>query len=379
MKRSIILFLILTLHVFSQSSILNETFSDFTFDSTDADLVWHYRFIGDAEAVNDLSGNGLTLTKVNSIGDSITANKSIILAGGAVVYGNGTSQYYSINNANAIKANNFSTVVKYNLEAAAADEYLYAYRFGRHRVLSTATLTSYVYYNGTGFVGGNTADVKVDSTWHIAVFTKTSTGGTGGKLYLDNVLKVNRAEDTTAIVPFDNVLTFYGNLNSGTSASNWSKGWINEAFMLNRILSTKEIAEITYLAAEWNSKNGGLFRSNWAFNQGFATDTISHVITVAGAAVGYIDAWGAAGGETLSVYNAAGDAQTFVLTTDSTRYTISSITFAENDSLFVGSAGTVTVDNVYLETAPDVSPNIYSNNFTGFPEFPDFINDEVIQ
>jgi len=82
---------------------------------------------------------------------------------------------------------------------------------------------------------------------------------------------------------------------------------------------------------------------------------------------------------TLSIYNKAGDIQTFELNTDSTRYTIPFITFTENDSIFVGSAGTVTVDNVYLEDSPAISSNLYSNNFTGFPEFPDFINDEAIQ
>ncbi|TVM01899.1 MAG: hypothetical protein CV087_10235 [Candidatus Brocadia sp. WS118] len=99
----------------------------------------------------------------------------------------------------------------------------------------------------------------------------------------------------------------------------------------------------------WYSKNGGVFRDieNHPWAQGIINDTIYYP-TPASIANGRFDAWGNSGGETLYVFNKAGDSQSFVLTTDSTRYTISSITFAENDSVFLSTTGTVLIDNIYL-------------------------------
>jgi len=192
---------------------------------------------------------------------------------------------------------------------------------------------------------------------------------------------LNGAEKTTATTGTPAILAMDTNFRIGIKADNTRPLIGNVALikLYDQQLTDKDVKEETFLPGAWHSKTGGLTGVIGKYNLGIVADTVSHAITTTGAAVGHIDAWGASGGEILSAYNKAGYFQTFELTTDSTRYTISSITFAANDSLFIGSAGTVTVDNIYLETAPDVSPNIYSNNFTGFPEFPDFINDEAIQ
>jgi len=101
----------------------------------------------------------------------------------------------------------------------------------------------------------------------------------------------------------------------------------------------------------WYSKNGGVFRDieNHSWAQGIINDTIYYPMP-ASTANGRFDAWGNSGGETLYVFNKAGDFQSFILTTDSTRYTIASITFAANDSIYLRTTGTILIDNIYLTT-----------------------------
>jgi len=98
---------------------------------------------------------------------------------------------------------------------------------------------------------------------------------------------------------------------------------------------------------KWYSKNAGVGRLNFEFNQKIVNDTIYYPIPQTEAS-GYLDAWGASGGETLYIFNRAGDSQNFVLTTDSTRYNVNTITFAANDSFYIYTAGTAYIDNVYL-------------------------------
>jgi len=101
------------------------------------------------------------------------------------------------------------------------------------------------------------------------------------------------------------------------------------------------------ITSNWYSKNGGVSRSNWGYNQIITNDTIYYPMPQCEAS-GHLDAWGASGGETLYIFNKAGDSQDFTLTTDSTRYAITPIIFSENDSFYVYTAGTAYIDNIYL-------------------------------
>jgi len=149
----------------------------------------------------------------------------------------------------------------------------------------------------------------------------------------------------------------------------------------DKALSKKEIREWGFLANGWHSKNGGVTRDliNNPWVQGLMADTLFLSIDTTGIVSGHLDAWGANGGESLYIFNKAGDSQTITnLSILSQRFNIYSITFAASDSIYFYSPGTVYIDNIYLEMG-ESSPNVFSNNFTGFPEYPDFINDEVIQ
>jgi len=107
----------------------------------------------------------------------------------------------------------------------------------------------------------------------------------------------------------------------------------------------------------WLSKNGGVFRDliNHPFAQGVNNDTIFHSMPQCSVVTGYIDSWGASGGETLYIFNKAGDSQNFNLTTDSTRFAVSGILFDNADSVYIYSAGTVFIDNLYLEIQRQLS------------------------
>jgi len=211
-----------------------------------------------------------------------------------------------------------------------------------------------------------------NNTWHKLVFTYD---GDKQRVYFDGVL-ISTSASRGSGQPAGTSKAYIS-----TTGAAYFPGYIAQIVFADTVWGLKEVKEFGNLAWGWLSKNGGVTRNG--FNQGIIADTVYHAIGAAGTAAGRVDAWGASGGETLKVFNKAGDSQNFVLTTDSTRYTISSIIFAASDSIYfsAGAGETSYIDNVYLETAPAVAAvvNIYSNNFTGFPEFPDFINDEAIQ
>jgi len=115
-----------------------------------------------------------------------------------------------------------------------------------------------------------------------------------------------------------------------------------------------EVSGATVEPQIWYSKNGDVSRGNvgvsgakWEFNEIIRSDTI-YIAVPQCIALGYLDAWGETGGEVLSVFNKAGDIQSYILTTDSTRYNIEEITFADDDTFYVGCADSAYLDNIYL-------------------------------
>jgi len=381
-----LIFLLLTSIAFSQV-LLNETFSNFLPDTTGKKIIAQYQF--NATAGTDISQFSHTLTpsgfSTNYADELVPGNP---IDGGNALDFNGSNEY-------------LYTTTASDFYMIDGEDYTWSF-ICKMPNLWTGTVIGIGSGNDMYIRAANAALNGVgiytrfnDGTdiydWTRGASTPWIVGWNKCSIVWDD-------SDSLAIyingvaVPVLTANGTFSNINNVASAGNFYIGRIpaGQYFgeilayveVANTALTPKQVKELAWLAPGWVSLSGGVCRDTtggiWAFNQGIMTDTISHSIA-AGAAVGHIDAWGATGGETLTVFNKAGVSQNFILTTDSTRYTISSITFAENDSLFIGSAGTVTVDNVYLETAPDVSPNIYSNNFTGFPEFPDFINDEAIQ
>ena len=160
------------------------------------------------------------------------------------------------------------------------------------------------------------------------------------------------------------------------SALWWYDGVIVSVRLMSRLVTDKEIVEDIYLSRGYSAKGLGIFRTD--FNQGIIDeDTVYCAINSPGAAIGRIDAWGASGGETLTVFNKAGDTQSFELTTDSTRYTISSIAFAADDSIYfsAGAGDTLYIDNVYLEPAPpEISAAPVSSSIAQFNQIQGIIN-----
>jgi len=382
MKIIILILLILNFYIYPQI-ILNDDFSSFMSSYSNDSMIFKYDFDSSETTYDDLSGYGNHLTASASL--NFAAGNPMINGGKGLQF-DGTNYLYRNEN------NDPHFLIQPNQDYTFICVLKTPVSWSGNKVLidvgSSSPTEWWLEFNNSGSV---IAGQYANSTAKTAVVQSALVN----QLYLF-VITIDRDGANIGWRNGDKYIspspiTGFASYKLGDSptrkprfGSTWANtnkfnGVIYFAALIKQILSDKQTKEFGFLAYGWKSKNGGVARNNWAFNQGIVADTVYHAIGTAGAAIGRVDAWGASGGETLSVYNMAGDVQTFELTTDSTRYTISSITFSSNDSLFIGSAGTVTVDNVYLETAPDVSPNIYSNNFTGFPEFPDFINDEAIQ
>jgi len=389
-KIILVVWVFLTIAVYPQA-LINEKFNDFTRGEENciAAFIFGTHYHNDKETgkqINqDLSSNSNNLSLAGwadyaaLLADTIS-NLSYLYKGDNVIDPADAGTYLYSTDADFSLTSTWSIEFYFKLPNTGASSNGYVNKltasgnFPGYAVRPTVTQVRIYTSNGTG--GGswsNHSEIVGTGGYHVCVWTFSS----GNYTIFHNQTKFSGSgKQTPATTPGTE---FRIGRDETTNESNWLLMGLR---VLNVALSDKVAKEAGFLALQWNSKKGGVTRDveNHPWAQGIVADTISHSIA-AGSTIGHLDAWGASGGETLSVYNVAGDVQTFELTTDSTRYTISSITFAENDSLFIGSTGTVTVDNVYLETAPAVNgaANIYANKFSIFPEFPDFLNDEAIQ
>ncbi|TVM01823.1 MAG: hypothetical protein CV087_10355 [Candidatus Brocadia sp. WS118] len=107
---------------------------------------------------------------------------------------------------------------------------------------------------------------------------------------------------------------------------------------------------------DWESKNGRVSRS-WDFRIELNNDTIFSEMPKSQVKNGSIDLWGESGGESVKIYNLNGFNQTFIITTDSTRYSINPFFFADNDTFFIGSIGNIIIDNLIFYGPSNLSVN----------------------
>jgi len=366
--------------------VLNEDFSNFfPKDSLGAYSFWPMDNTNfPPNSFTDRSGNNKTLTANGSTAGQVQA--SILIQNGYSEDFNASGSFFRHDDAywNALSTSGFSFVVAIRFESLTGSLFIYTRDDGgsnrQFGFLTNGTQARFYCYNSGGEFRRPSSSLSTN-TWYLFVGIYDTTGATGSlNLYRNGTVSaealVGTANDTLR-TPTGIAFNISG-IASGALDMNAD---VSLLALYRGALSTKRAKEIGFLAANWNSENGGVTRdlANHPWAQGIISDTIFTAIGTTGTASGHVDAWGASGGETLYIFNKSGDVQSITnLSTLSQRFNIYSITFAASDSIYFYSPGTVYIDNVYLE-AGESSPNAYSNSFTGFPKFSDFINDEAIQ
>ncbi|TVM01822.1 MAG: hypothetical protein CV087_10350 [Candidatus Brocadia sp. WS118] len=389
-QMKIIIFL-LSFIMIGKGQILNETFSDFVPDSSGMTAFWVFdslwqRTNGNNTIGHDASGNGHSLSASGfSIGDQLTGDSPLYVGGNTQNLISSSNNYFSQNDA-GLNANTSDLLI---LALVKVSDYTgqvisrYSAGGGIQFRMSNSSNNgkglTFIGYDGTTSRTeyNNSTTLWTYSEWvKIAVLYHPASSGANIQAWVNNT----EVSLTVSGGDFEDISTTTGVRIGQVVNVQYFNGYIAAISYIINGTWDKAAKEYFYLANGWRSKNGDVIRNAFAFNQGIVADTIFRNISTVGAAVGRVDAWGASGGETLTIFNKAGDSQSFELTTDSTRYIISSITFAADDSVYfsAGAGETLYIDNVYLEASP-ATANIYANKFSAFPEFPDFINDEAIQ
>jgi len=390
------IFLLLLLpFMLTAQPVLNDSFNNF-FDPADTvgcrffvvlNSAWHTDFGGENDSIiEDLSpfGNDLSIgtwADYDALIASETHASSAYQNGLVPDFDHATKHYLydTGNSAIALATGNWTMLVSYYPTDLTTAWRLHLIFMGH---ASTAAHGAFLYvqnthtqdFDLTATAGPNgTPALSPVNSWFFGAATSNS--GTI-QMYLNQVAYGSPLAMSPNITGSEIGI---GHINTLVANAWGYEGGIEVVKIYNSALSLKQIKEFGYLAVNWNSKNGGVTRQLAGFHQGIVNDTVYTAIGTTGTASGYVDVWGDSGGENLYIFNKAGDIQSITnLSTLSQRFNIYSITFTASDSIYFYSPGTIYIDNVYLE-ARESSPNVYSNNFTGFPEFSDFINDEVIQ
>jgi len=355
MKQIFLIFILLA--TLQGQTVLNETFSNFFPDSIPAYAFWPMdNTTYPPNSINDRSGNSKTLTVGAATAGQTQA--SILVSGGYSEDFNASGSFFRHDDAywNVLSTSGFSFFCALRMASITGSQFIYTRDSGSGSTRQLGFLFSGGNARFQGFQGGANTFYRPKNglsinTWYLftGVFDTTSTGSIN--LYVNGVASTDAVVGTindTLNTPTGVAFNVSG-IGNGTLDFD---GDLSILAIYRGVLTAKQAKEMGFLAANWHSKNGGVTRDAWAFSQGIVADTVYHSIATPGPAIGRVDAWAASGTPTLYVFNKAGDSQSFVLDTDSTRYTINQITFAASDSVYFRTTGTVYIDNVYLETAP---------------------------
>lgn len=377
-----IFFLVLIGRMAFGQVVLNETFSNFFPDTTESniDLIYGCIKSGCIDSLEDHSANNADMSIFSGQYTDGVEQASILIQDGYCIDFNNNGTYTLVNNGILQTTGSISVACVLRLSSVSGFQYAVTHDNSsslRHwnLYLNNATLRFQVW--GATNAYRPQASLTTD-TWYMFVGIYNTTGP-ALDLYVNGVASTQSVSGT---IPASlNSIAERMNISGIAGGTTDIDADISLVALYDGALGAKQAKEMGFLAANWNSENGGVTRDlasqPWA--QGIVADTVFTSIGTTGTASGHIDAWGASGGETLYIFNKAGDAQTITnLSTLSQRFNIYSIDFAPSDSIYFYSPGTIYIDNVYLEMGEN-SPNIYTNQFTGFPEFPDFLNDEAIQ
>lgn len=314
-------------------------------------------FPGDS---TDHSPASNTLTRNGNVGDSLLVS-SMIYDGGVSEYFDGTGDYWSIADASAtdlelgaawtvqgwVKRDNVSPTHVYVAQKLQGSGSYPGWIFRYDNTLNKLRV-----WLSSGAGGGSYAETQA-----ISNYGKDMSDGSFHHLYA--------SFNSGSIIFYydgDSLTTVTGKQTPGATtaafriAADEASGQYKQYHTFVKIdtvmLSKKLRKEDLYLAEGWFSKNGGVTRSSFGFNQGIVADTVYYPVS-ASTLSGTVKAWSATGTPNLLVFNKAGDTQTIAVTTTPTTYDISSITFASADSVYFATTSTVYIDDVVLSNEDD--------------------------
>jgi len=374
--KKILLFIILLLSgsLYSQIIFSNE-FNNF-YRSTDSNDLFYYIFdpqyrenVSLDSLNSDLSSANVSLSynwnSYTNLLDSVSKSDPLYYGGKTVEF-DGNHYFYTDNGAN-IGLNDFTIQFGINIPDLLGDKFIYSKYGGAYpRWRIPFNVNEQPVFTIGDTPGGqdnwifNLAAPEINN-WFI--ITITGDRDLELKAYLNEELKytdnsITWTDHSTA----DLTNTFRMAIGALYSDPNFSSKFIgNISFIrLKKVVITqKQVKESIYLATNWYSKNGGVYRNNWGWYQGIIGDTIytaipNSIVPANRQAVLSFDAWGQNGGEVIKPYTLNWDGgQSITVTNQKKKYTIymGAMDFS-SDSLYFAvptAADTVYIDNVKLE------------------------------
>lgn len=256
----ILLFLLLSLQMFGQT-VLNETFSDRTPDTTLAKFKVAYLF--DPTNFNDstnYAGTGLDLTRNGGVGDS--AISGVLVSGGSAIYFDGTNDYYSGGTDTdydvGTNSASFHAIVKLNNLDGTNRRLWYKRNTnpGYDLVFNSTNAVLFFRDLTAHQASANIAHGIIDSDWHIVSIVANRTTNQA-YLLIDGTL-IGSALDISSLVDITGASAFA--FGAASSAAAFWKGHIQAAFITNTADSTAEIRQLFYKPRNWVSVNSNVSR-----------------------------------------------------------------------------------------------------------------------
>lgn len=367
---------ILFIPLFLFSQVIDETFSNFIPDSTDASLKGLYILEPTSYTVtNDLGTSGNDLTAVGSVGDSTEA-ENIIISGGSSVFFDHSDDEYSNNSADFNPtAANFSFFVVARRDTLRNRYAGWISKRAGYGTAQSGWLIMNSHATGSEIrleLSDGAAEYNVYSNdlnninYHVIVCRIDQASGANTQIWVDGAnFSRTRIGDITTL----------GNITSTTDfkvgkGQALFGGYISLAGYYAGYFTDQQMKQIGYLATGWYSKSGGVTRDSWGWHQGIVNDTVYVPIPDTVQTSGFtwqlqFDAWSSSGTPTLNYFTSTlGGIQT--VTTDSTQYTImfGSGNFLA-DSLYFHTTSTVYIDNIVLSEIKESTTKGY-NKFKGY-------------
>lgn len=385
-----ILFFLLCLFISIQAqSIYSTTFSSFVPDSTNSHLISWYGLkdgagwggkLKDAAGSDDLTANGAGL------GDSTLTTKNVIKEGLDVIYFDSSVPQYFTGGVTGFNSNSGTVfVVSGNSRFPAGGNDLAISVFvntsNSVEVYKGSSVSNYLRYRagGTNEIYSYSAFDKIGEMHVYAVnWSVAGTVTDTAEQWVDGAL----AQGNNSLGSWAGSPT----LGIGAQPSGGIPyfGFIDFVAIYDTMLTAKQMQELCFLAEGWVSNSGGVTRetldSTFAFAQGIITDTVycDSVLSAENWNVS-IDIKGNSGGETYQILTSPDAVTWTALKSGSAPGNLTTINFTGIGLGYIGLSVSSAADTVYFDNINIQSGNIYSNSFTGFPEFSTFENDEVIQ
>jgi len=267
--------LILFLPLFLSAQHLSETFSSFLPDTANTDLLGSYIKLTSGGAFETDHTGAFDFTAINSAGDSVVQDNVLKSTAYSVFLDSTNSQIYYLDSDAFDSDSNFTTVVVFEvLDNGGGTQSIYrnnGTRFGFYSGTANNLITS-VYHDGTSKSATDAFDLR-DTGVHVAVYRHSNSTGVDG--YFDRTLILDEASWTLPIVEFDGLTMLGGySLNGDNTPQFLTDVYVHGFFHYDSILTDQEILEKGYLAEGWYSKNGGVTRASFAYNQGIVNDTV---------------------------------------------------------------------------------------------------------